>query len=224
MLHLTELKFSSPAQSHHVRETIFIGVVPIITSFLLALSLPLWNAPIAWMMFGFSTGVMGIFVGTYRAYDDYKATLWFSRRIQNTADRWFPYLVLTARNIFIMMAMLVIYKCFTVLELKLSMLTRITFWCTLGFHPLKTFIAYFEHGTLRPWTFRIHSFIRHASTASITLFTISIILSILTGATEKEPETIALITVWVPGITIIVLTVMLLIQDLISGGKKTSSK
>ena len=73
-------------------KTLFIGAVPILTALLLALSLPTWDAPIAWMMFGFSTGVMLIFLGVYRAYDDYRAKLWFSRKIQNSADRWFPYL------------------------------------------------------------------------------------------------------------------------------------
>ena len=115
--------------------------------------------------------------------------------------------------------MLVIFKCFKVLDLKLTMLTQVSFWLTFVFYPLRNFIAYFEHGKLRPWIYRIHSLIRNINVIAITLFTVSIFLSVLTGATEKEPETITLIAVWVPGLTVIVLTVMLFIQDMITGGK-----
>ncbi|NCC51955.1 MAG: hypothetical protein EOM20_12160 [Spartobacteria bacterium] len=210
MTRLLTYRFSDKTGHAMYRRGQLMGLVPLLFSLMLIVSIPKGAGPGPWNVLGISAGFQLVLWGGYHLHTHRPVSAW-GRALVEHSDRWYPAFLFGVRKVFLILFFVILWFCLTDLGYPSSPLLHLIFFMIVCIYPVRS--------VLREFTYSDPD-IRFENAEIIThyLLIIMLILFIAVSSTHmavpmEGPLTksipMTVVFIWIPAILVILSCVTL---------------
>jgi len=213
MTRLTTYRFTDKMGHHLYRRGQLMGLVPVMFSLMLIVSIPKGAGPGPWSILGISAGFQLVLWGCYHLHTSPPATGW-GRWMAEKSDIWYPLFLFGVRKVFLILFFTMLWFCLIDLGYPTSPLLQTIFFTILAIYPIRSLvreITYFEPNVhFENANIILHYFLMTMGILFVAVSSTHIAVPMHAPLTKSIPMTVVFI--WIPTILVILSCITLCIH------------